>query len=289
MGDITKAFFIERAFDGPQPFRGVNHLPLPTHPQELRLEGFRPGDGQRLQELLTGDWPTGEKEPRKLPREVANEVAHHINEHRHAARVGQTGYVLQLVAAGSPQLHWTLKKISAKAGRFDPLRSPVAAEALARRDRGEHVVFKGELDNLEIEHFERRIHYTVNVVTFDSVGDMDVWLDRYARSTLATKDLHREEGVREPKPPLPWFELTDWQRLPGDLVMRLDADARALVFPSGVQMAARALSAAGGPFVMLPFAFLRQLFREADEHGPHNCVHTRFLADIRVVRSEGRV
>lgn len=289
MGDITKAFFIERAFNGPQPYRGVNHLPLPTHAHELLLDAFRPGDGQRLQDVLTGDWPTGEKKPRKLPKDVAHEVAHHINVHRHAARIGQPGYVLQLVATGSPQLHWTLKKISAKAGRFDPLQSPVGEEALARREQGEHVVFKSELDNLEIERFERRIHYTVNVVAFDSVGDLDVWMDRYQRSTLATKNVHREEVVQEPKAPLPWFELTDWQRLPGELIARMDEGARTLVFPSGIQMAGRALSAAGGPFVMLPFAFMRQLMREADEHGPHNCVHTRFLADIQVVRSDGRV
>lgn len=289
MGDISKAFFIARQFDGPQPYRGVNHLVLPTHPHELLLDAFRPGDGHRLQQLLTGEWPSGEKNPRKLPREVANEVARHINAHRHAARIHEPGYVLQLVATGAPDLHWTLQKISGKAGRYDPLQGPAGAQALARRGKGQPVVFRSELDNLEIEHFERAIHYVVHVVTFDSVGDLDAWLERYQRSTLATKELHRSEPVQEPKAAVPWFELTDWQRLPGELIQRLDPQARALLFPSVAQMAGRALSAARGPFVTLPFSFMLQLFREADEHGPHNCVHTRFLADIRVVRSEGQV
>lgn len=289
MGDITKAFFIARDFTGPLPFSGVNHLPLPVHPHELRLEAFRPGDGHRLQEVLTGDWPTGEKAPRKLPRALANEVAHHINVHRHAARVGETGYVLQLVAAGSPQLHWTLRKIALKGGRFDPLKGPAGPEALARHERGEAVVFKSELDNLEIDRFQRRVHYVVHVIAFDSVGDMEVWLDHYRLSTLATKDLHRAEVVQEPVPPTPWFELTNWQRLPGELIQRLDKGAHDLLFPSAAQMAGRALDAARGPLLTLPFAFMGELFREADERGPHNCVHTVFQADIRAVLSHGQV
>ena len=98
----------------------------------MLLEAFQPGDGQRLHDGVTGDWPTGEKKPRKLPKEVANEMAHHINGHRHSARIVQPGYVLQRVAVGSPHLHWTLQKISAQAGRLGPLHGPAGLEAKTR-------------------------------------------------------------------------------------------------------------------------------------------------------------
>lgn len=61
------------------------------------------------------------------------------------------------------------------------------------------MVLRSELDNLFVKHWLRRMHCTVNVIAFDSVGDMDVWLERFGPSTLATKDLHRREPVQEPK------------------------------------------------------------------------------------------
>lgn len=76
---------------------------------------------------MTGKWPTGGPKPRQLPDELLHEVAHLINEHRHGARVGQTGDVIQRVAAGEPRVHRTLEIASGKAGRYDPMHSPAAA------------------------------------------------------------------------------------------------------------------------------------------------------------------
>jgi hypothetical protein len=288
MGDITRRYFLDRDFTGPEPYRGRNHLPVPSHPTELLLEGFHPREGPKLQALVTGKWPTGEPKPRKLPDAVMHEVAHLINEHRHRARVGPTGYVIQLVATGEPRVHWTLEIASGKAGRYDPMHSPAAAEAKARHAKGLPAVFKSELDNLFIRHWLRRIHYTVNVIAFDSVGDMDVWLQRFGPSTLATKDLHRQEPVQEPREPTPWFELHGWQRLPDELIARFDSGAMWLVFPDEADMLGRAVKAAPGPLLVQPFTLLWEAMKEHGERGPKGCVHTLFQADLRVVFSLGQ-
>lgn len=289
MPDITKTFFLARDLTGPNPYRGANHLPLPTNPHELLLRGFRPGDGKKLQDFLTGELPTGEPKPRKLPREIANQVAHHINLHRHNDRIAEPGYVLQLVAAGEPKIQWILEIASVKEGRNVPQHKPEIHNAIERYQHGEKIVFQSELDNLLINHWERTIHYSINVITFDSVGDMDVWLERYGPSILASKELHRIEPIQEPKPATPWFEMMNWQRLPEEIVNRMDSGAKELAFPSNLQMARHALHAAPGPIVLQPFTFLWELIKEHGEHGPHHCVHTQFKADIHVVLCEGRV
>lgn len=286
MADLTRSFFLDRDLLGADKYRGRNHLPLPTHPTELLLEGFRPGDGKRLQDFLTGKWPTGE-EPRKLPPEVANDVAHIINQHRHGDRVHEPGYVVQLVAVGSPHLHWTLELASVKDGRYDPAHTPAMAKAIERQQQGLPAVFKSELDNLFIRYWHRKIHYTVNVITFDSVGDMDVWLERWGPSTLATKRLHAETPVQEPASPTPWFETLGWQRMPAELVARMDSGAKWLVFPTDADMRWKAVKAAPGGIVLLPFTFLWEWIKEHGEHGPQNCVHTMFNGDLRVVRRDG--
>ena len=286
MADLTRRFFLDRELEGEGVYRGRNHLPLATHPTELLLEAFRPGDGKRLQTFLTGKWPTGDA-PQKLPPEVANEVAHIINTHRHGDRVAEPGYVVQLVAVGDAQLHWDLEIASVKDGRYSPMHTPAAAEARARQAKGQPTVFKSELDNLFIRHWLRAIHYTINVITFDSVGDMEAWLEHWGLSTLTTKRLHALTPVQEPAAPTPWFQTLGWQRLPEDLIARLDSGARWLVFPTEAEMRSKALKAAPGGLLLLPFTFLWEWIKEHGEHGPHNCVHTLFSGDLRVVRRDG--
>lgn len=289
MSDITKTFFLARDPAGPNPYRGVNHIPLHSATHQLVFETFKPGDGTRMQAFLTGDIPTGEQKSRKLPKEVANELAHLVNEHRHSKKlVAQPGYVIQMVATGGLALHWTLEKLSTKAGRFDRFNAAkIEAACKEAAEQGKTVVMKSDLENLGIKVWERAIHYTVNLITFGSYTDMEIWAERHERSPQFAKDAFQVKAIRKPKEPLPWFETLNWQRLPSEFIARMDSGAKALVFPTNMQMIEHAVRAAPGPLLIQPFTILWELMKEHGEHGPHNCVQTLFKADVRVVLAEG--
>lgn len=289
MSDITRTFFLARDPSGPNPYRGANHVPLQGATHQLVFETYKPGDGPRMQAFLTGEIPTGESRSRKLPKEVANEIAHLVNEHRHSRDlVAQPGYIIQMVASGSPELHWTLEKLSTKEGRFDALNAAKNAAAIKEAAaQGKAVVMKSELDNLGIKIWERAIHYTVNLITFGSHTDMEIWAERYERSPQFAKEAFQVKAIKKPKAPLPWFETLNWQRLPSEFIARMDSGAKALVFPSNLQMLGHAVHAAPGPLLIQPFTILWELIKEHGEHRPHNCVHTLFKADVHVVLAEG--
>lgn len=289
MSDITKTFFLARDPGGAKPYRGINHVPLQGATHQLVFETYKPGDGPRMQAFLTGEVATGEPKSRKLPKEVANEVARLVNEHRHSGKlVDQPGYVIQMVATGSPELHWTLEKLSIKTGRFDQLNAAKAGAAIKQAaEQGKQAVMKSDLENLGIKVWERAIHYTVNLITFGSYNDMEIWARRHERSPLFAKDAFQVKAIKKPKEPLPWFETLNWQRLPSEFIARMDSGARELVFPTNLQMIEHAVHAAPGPLLIQPFTILWELIKEHGEHGPHNCVHALFKADVRVVLAEG--
>jgi hypothetical protein len=285
MSDITKTFFLAHDPFGENPFRGVNHIPLQSSRHSLVFETFKPGDGTRMQAFLTGDIRTGEQMPRKLPKEVANKVAQLVNEDRHSrGHYAKPGYVIQVVATGGSELHWTLEKISLKAGRYDRY---YAAKKF-KHDIGEAInqekgiVSKSDLKNLVIKEWDRAIHYTINIITFGRYTDMEMWAQHYAHIPQFAPFLKISK-----KEPSEWFKLLNWQRLPTEFIDRMDSGAKEFVFPTNWQMIRHAVHKAQGPIYVQPITFFFELANEHSEHGPQNCVHTLFKADIKIVLGEG--
>lgn len=290
MPDIDKAFVLARDFTGQDHFRSVNRITVPCHPRELVLDAFRPGDGAEFTRLLTGPLPTGEPDPRKLPEEISNAVAHLVNVHRKQPAAAKPGYLVQMVGVGASEMDWTLELLSARQGRFDVAKLPGMEEAVAARKAGKVFALKGEMDNLRIKTWHRRIHYTVNLVTFDRVADLDTWIERYGKSTLVAKDLHLIEPIQRPTPPVPWFTRDGWQHLPPEVIDRLDKDAKALVFPGGWRKVANAISGVTGPLPMMVAMFLWDFGHQLSESDrPDDVVPTQFEGDVSVLLCRGKL